>query len=70
MCKRGKQTRSISKSTVISGIKTRESLLWGLKQKTLFNLINNAHKSILAVNIAYNKMTVTKIPRDIPAGHL
>lgn len=70
MCKRGRQTRGIRKSTIISGIKTRESFLWGLTPRTLFNLINNAHKSIRAVNTAQNKKTVTMKSKDVPTGHL
>lgn len=67
MCKRGRQTGGIRKSTIISDIKTSESFLWGLRGHCV---INNAHKSILAVNTARYKRAITMKSRDIPVGHL
>lgn len=70
VCKKGRQTKSMRKNALISGIKTRESLLWGLTQRTLFNLNNNAHKNTLVVNTALNRKTITMKSRDVPTGDL
>ena len=69
-CARQRQTGGIRTNTIISGIKAREAILWGLTPRTLFGLINNAHKSILAANTAHNKKAVTVKSRNIPTGHL
>ena len=58
------------KNTLISGIKIRESLLWGLTQRTLFNLNNNTHKNTLVVNTALNRKIITMKSRDVPTGDL
>ena len=70
VCKKGRQTKSMRKNTLISGIKIRKSLLWGLTQRTLFNLNNNTHKNTLVVNTALNRKTITMKSRDVPTGDL
>lgn len=54
MWKEKGQPETLGKAQLSLVLKIKESFLWGITKRTLFNLIN-AHKSIFAVNTAHNR---------------